>query len=260
MNPLEAKIELEIDRICSFIRKQVVDAGAKGVVLGLSGGIDSSVTAVLCKRALGAKRVTGVLMFEQKPHNPDDRRDAITLARKLGIRTLELNITPVIRAVTSMLDSTRLKPSRLTLGNIKARTRMVSLYAIANEQNLLVAGTGDKSEILVGYYTKYGDGGVDFLPIGHLLKTEVRTLGAVLRLPYRIISKPSSPNLWRNQRASEDLPADYDVLDLILTLMYDMRKSKLEIQKITGVSSALLNKIIRLNRLSVHKRNLPPIP
>ena len=99
-----------------------------------------------------------------------------------------------------------------------------------------MAGTADKSQLLVGYYTKYGDGGVDFLPIGHLLKTEVRTLGAALRLPYSIISKPSSPNLWRGQKASEDLPADYDVLDRILTLLYDLRKSKSEIQKMTGAS------------------------
>lgn len=257
---LESNIDHEISKICSFVRKKVRDAHAKGVVLGISGGIDSAVTAALCKTALGAKRVTGVLMFEEDPSNSIDRADAISLVKMLGINTIEMNLTPVIRAISDSLTSSGLKISRLTLANIKARTRMVSLYAIANQRNLLVAGTGDRSEILVGYFTKYGDGGVDFLPIGHLLKTEVRTLGSNFRLPYQIVTKPSSPNLWPGQKASEELPADYDMLDRVITLLYDKHASKSQIQKMTGASASLLNDVEKLHEKSFHKRMPPPVP
>lgn len=233
-------------------------AHAKGVVLGISGGIDSAVTATLCRRALGAKRVTGVLMFEEGPNNAMDRKDAIFLTSKLGIRSVELNITPILNTIKDTLWSARLKVSRLTEANIKARIRMVNLYAIANEKNLLVAGTGDRSEILVGYYTKYGDGGVDFLPIGHLFKTEVRSLATIMRIPYEIVTKPSSPNLWPGQKAAEDLPADYDLLDRILTMLYDNNKSSQEIRNETGASQIVVNKVLKLNKTSTHKRLAPP--
>lgn len=254
------KIDREIDRICAFIRRQVRDAHAKGVVLGLSGGIDSAVTAALCKKALGADRVTGVLMFDQNQHNVQDHADAISVAKKLGIRTLELKITPIISAISRILISRDLKISRIILANIKARSRMILLYAVANERKLLVAGTGDRSELLLGYFTKYGDGGVDFLPIGHLFKTEVRTLGTRLRLPFEIVAKPSSPNLWPGQKATDELPADYDVLDRILTVIYDKGESKNLIRKRAGASETLVNEIVRLYKISTHKRNVPPKP
>lgn len=260
MKDLKLKIDREIDKICKFIRTEVSAARAKGVVLGISGGIDSAVTAALCKKALGTDRVTGVLMFEQSPRNVQDRDDAISLANKLGIRILELNVTPIIRAISNNLNSCGLKVSRLTLANIKARTRMITLYAIANERKLLVAGTGDRSEILVGYFTKHGDGGVDLLPIGHLFKTEVRMLGSRLRLPYEIITKPSSPNLWPGQRASEELPADFDVLDRVLTLLYDKHATRSQINRMTGASASVVNEIVRLHDNSTHKRAAPPIP
>ena len=137
---------------------------------------------------------------------------------------------------------------------------MVILYALANERNLLVAGTGDRSESLLGYFTKYGDGGVDILPIGHLYKTEVRALGSELKLPYAIVTKPSSPNLWPGHRAVEELPADYDVLDRVLTLLYDSRKSLQQISSQTGISRSVIREVIKMNEQSKHKRELPPVP
>jgi NAD+ synthase len=158
-----------------------------------------------------------------------------------------------------VLHSRKCRTSRLTLANIKARVRMVTLYAIANERKLLVAGTGDRSESLVGYFTKFGDGGVDILPIGHLYKTEVRALGTALRLPFDIVTKPSSPNLWPGHKASQELPADYDLLDKVLTLRFDSKKTFSEIEKKTGASKKLISEVISLNAVSGHKRRMPPI-
>ena len=230
-----------------------------GVVVGMSGGIDSALTATLCVRALSSKRVLGVLLFEDVARKTRDFLDAKRMADLLRIKTVDISITDTVEAIVNSLKASGCKISRLTLANIKARTRMVILYALANERRLLVAGTGDRSESLVGYFTKYGDGGADILPIGHLYKTEVRSLGTYLRIPYEIVSKPSSPNLWTGHKASEELPADYDVLDKVLTLLFDSKKTFRQIKKQTGVSEQLMRDVVKLNKRSCHKRLLPPL-
>ena len=247
----------EIARISSFIRKQIDDSHAKGIVVGISGGIDSAVVASLCRKALGSSKVVGVFLFEERSRNSQDFTDARLLAKNLEIKTLDLCITPVVDSFLKLLKSNGCSVSRLTLANIKARTRMVLLYAIANQRHLLVAGTGDRSENLVGYYTKYGDGGVDFLPIGHLYKTEVRALGTALRIPYNIVAKPSSPNLWPGHKARHELPADYDLLDRILTLIFDSKEGPKEIKKKMGAREDLVRRVIKLNTDSKHKRQTP---
>lgn len=230
-----------------------------GVIVGMSGGIDSAVTATLCVRAVSAKRVLGVFLFEDVARKTRDFLDAKRMADQLQIKTVDISITDFVEAIVNSLKASRCKISRLTLANIKARTRMVILYALANERKLLVAGTGDRSESLVGYFTKYGDGGVDILPIGHLYKTEVRSLGTYLRMPYEIVTKPSSPNLWPGHIASEELPADYDVLDKVMTLLFDSKKTFRQIKKQTGVSEQLIRDVVELNERSSHKRLLPPL-
>ena len=199
----------------------------------------------------------GVFLFEERSRKSQDLLDARAVAKNLGIKTLDLCITPVVDAFLQLLKSNRCRVSRLTLANIKARTRMVVLYALANERNLLVAGTGDRSESLVGYFTKYGDGGVDILPIGHLYKTEVRALGSALRVPYNVVIKPSSPNLWPGHKAAHELPADYDLLDKVLTMIFDSNKKPREIRKQTGASDDIVREVIKLNTASEHKRQLP---
>ena len=246
----------EISRISSFIRRQVSDSHTNGVVVGISGGIDSAVVAALCSLALGPGRVLGVYLFEERARSSQDYKDATLLAKRLKISTLDYCITPIIDAISKTLKSKKQNLSRLSSANVKARTRMILLYALANERNLLVAGTGDRSEELLGYFTKYGDGGVDFLPIGHLYKTEVRALGTALRIPYNIVAKPSSPNLWPGQKATHELPADYDVLDKVLTLLYDSKLTPGQVKK-TGVSESLVRQVIKLNTASEHKRHLP---
>jgi NAD+ synthase len=249
----------EISRIAYFIKEQVRVSRTHGLVVGISGGIDSAVTAALCKKAVGAKRILGVFLFEDNARKSQDHKDAKRVARELGIRTLDIPITQIVNATAKVLQSRKCKTSRLTLANIKARVRMIILYAIANEGKLLVAGTGDRSESLIGYFTKFGDGGVDLLPIGHLYKTEVRALGTALRLPYDIVTKPSSPNLWPGHKASEELPADYDLLDKILTLKFDSKKTFSEIGKKTGASKTLISEVVGLNVASNHKRRMPPV-
>ncbi|HKW05083.1 MAG TPA: NAD+ synthase [Nitrososphaerales archaeon] len=246
-------------RIVKFLKERLKTSGAKGIVIGISGGIDSAVTCVLAIRALGFKKVTGLLMFEDGFENSADYMDARELTLKFGLKTIEIGITPIIKAFSQGLGLTGLKISKIGLANIKARIRMTLLYAVANQRRLIVAGTGDRSEELVGYFTKYGDGGVDIMPIAHLYKTEIRQLAKGLDIPSRIIEKPSTPNLWENHKASDELPADYPILDNILKLLFDQQRVEAEITRVTGISPSTVRKVLNLHNRSKHKREYPPM-
>jgi NAD+ synthase len=168
------------NEILDFIRETVREAKAKGLVVGLSGGVDSSVTATLSARALGGKKVLGILMpLEFTP--PQDTDDAKELADWLGIRTEYIEIQSICEEFFEKLNRGEENPDqRIPMANVRARVRMIVLYYYANLNNYLVIGTGDRSEGLIGYFTKYGDGGVDFEPIAHLYKTQVRELAKYL--------------------------------------------------------------------------------
>src|SRR2546425_7033934 len=254
---------LEIDRsaalseIVGFVSKVFENSRAKGVVVGLSGGVDSSVVASICVGAIGPEKVTGLLLFEKKIMEGTDSKDAKELARKLKIETLEF---PIDEVFDSFLASFPVKTKdRVTAGNLKARIRMASLYFIANAENLLVAGTGDRSEDLIGYFTKYGDGGVDFLPIAHLYKTQVKSLGWYLGLPSQILNKPSSPNLWEGHKATDEIPLDYNLLDLALVSLFDLKMQPKEAAIALGIDAEKLEEIHRLYNASAHKRTYPPM-
>ena len=254
---------LEIDRsaalseIVRFVSNVFASSRAKGIVVGLSGGIDSAVVASICVKAIGPERVTGLLLFEKKTMEGADSRDAKELARKLKIETLEF---PIDEAFDSFLDKFPVKTrDRVTIGNLKARIRMASLYFIANAKNLLVAGTGDRSEDLIGYFTKYGDGGVDFLPIAHLYKTQVKGLGRHLGLPSQILNKPSSPNLWEGHKATDEIPLDYNILDLALVSLLDLKMQPKEAAGVLEIDVEKLEEILRLYEASAHKRTYPPM-
>ncbi len=262
---------LEISRITSFIETEVERVGSNGVVVGISGGVDSAVTAALCKNALSSKRMLGLLLFEDSQRDSDDMRDAKAVASSLRIKTCDMSISPILKAYEQVLGSWGFETSKITSANIKARSRMVLLYSLANQKRLMVAGTGDRSEILLGYFTKFGDGAADIFPIAHLYKTEVRAIAKQLGLPSQIASKPSTPNLWDGQRAKDDLPADYPLLDKILTLLYDHSVDSDEVSKILGISPAVATEVARILRIpssvvrevsqlhanSNHKRELP---
>ena len=172
-----ATVEREI---LQFIRKIAADSGSKGAVIGLSGGIDSSVVGALLVRALGKEKVIGIMM--PASHTPkQDNDDARLLAKTWGIRTYEVGIDPVFSAFEKALPKEG--ENRIAYANVKARIRMIINYYVANSHGMLVAGTGDKSEDEIGFFSKFGDGGVDFLPIAHLYKTQVRELGHTLDCP-----------------------------------------------------------------------------
>jgi len=244
----------EADRISGFIRGIVNGARAGGVVLGLSGGIDSAVVGALCVKALGKESVLVLLM--PSDHTPRrDLEDARLLSGTWGVRKEEV---PISRIVEEITGSTEAEGTRMAKANVQARVRMALLYYRANSLGYLVAGTGDRSEELLGYFTKWGDGGVDFLPIAHLYKTQVRTLGEFLGLPEGVVKKPASPQLWPGQKATDEIPADYDRLDLALHYLYDLKVKPAQAAVRARVPLGVVKRVIEMHAKTEHKRNLPP--
>ena len=259
---LERLLKIDYDyvvrRITDFIRTYVKDGGAKGAVVGLSGGVDSSVTATLLVKALGSSNVVGLIM-PYKTTPPEDVSDAWSLARMLGIRAIQVDISALRDAFSKAIPFFD-EGARVANGNVLARLRMIILYYFANLNNYMVAGTGDKSEILIGYFTKYGDGGVDFLPIGDLYKTQVRALAKYLGLPDNIAYKPSSPRLWEGQTAEGELGLRYEDIDVILHALVDLRMNVDEAAEATGKPIEVVKLVWDRVRSSEHKRKTPPIP
>ncbi len=247
-----------INKITKFIKEKVKEAKANGVVIGLSGGIDSSVTAYLCVKALGKDKVLGIIMPE-KNTNPKDVEHAKIVAENLGIKYIISDITDILKAFGAGGYVPTREFDKIADGNLKARIRMCILYYFANKYNLLVAGTSNKSEIYVGYGTKYGDTACDIRPIGNLFKTEVRELAKYLGVPKEIIEKPPSAGLWEGQTDEEELGVKYETLDKILKL-YEEGKSAEDISKELGISLEVVNHVFNLIKKSEHKRTLPPTP
>jgi len=248
------RVEEEIAR---FIVAVVSESKADGVVLGLSGGVDSSVVAALCAKALGKERVLGLLM--PAAFTPtEDQADAKAIAEDLGIRTCLIPLSQIIDKFLETIPLTA--KNRVAVGNVLARMRMVVSYFFANSLNYLVAGTGDRSEFMIGYFTKHGDGGADFLPIGHLYKTQVRELAKHLGLPSRIVDKPASPQLWNGQRATDEIPVDYSILDVILYELFDAKANANDIVKQPGIRPEVVEAVQQRFERSRHKRTTSPMP
>ena len=191
-----------------WLRDQVSSANAKGIVLGLSGGIDSSVLAALGREALGRDSVLGVIM---PCHSiPDDEADARLLAQALDVKFERVDLSGVFDALCAGVTGAL---SSLTKSNMKARLRMVTLYAFAQSRNLLVCGTSNRSEYETGYFTKYGDSGVDLMPLAGFLKRDIRAMAKLLNVPERIITKAPSAGLYEGQTDEGDMGFTYEVLD-----------------------------------------------
>jgi len=250
-------VEKTVEKLTHFIKNVVKKAGARGVVVGLSGGIDSSVVATLCVKALGRDKVLGVIMPE-RDSDPKDIEHAKMIAEKLGIRYIISDITDILRAFGAGGYIPTREFDKIADGNLKARIRMCILYYFANRRKLLVAGTSNKSELYMGYGTKYGDLSSDFLVIGNLFKTEVevRELAKYLGIPQEIINKPPSAGLWKGQRDEEELGITYEVLDRILERI-EKGEDKEKISKNLNVPLFQVEEI--LNRIEANRHKLGPI-
>ena len=197
--------------IIDFIRNEVTTANSQGVVLGLSGGIDSSVALYLATKALGNTRVLGLILPDKKVSQQNDIDDAIELSQKVGINYHIIDITEIKQ---KYID--RLPKEKISIGNLTARIRMNFIYYYANIEHKLVLGTSDKSELMIGYFTKFGDGAADILPLADIYKTELRKLAKYLNLPKKILLKKSSPSLWKDQTAEDEIGMEYEKIDTIL--------------------------------------------
>ncbi|RLE39923.1 NAD(+) synthetase [Candidatus Woesearchaeota archaeon] len=240
--------------ISMFLQHHIELAGAKGVVVGMSGGLDSSVIAKLAVDALGPDKVLAVLMPESS--TPDENMaDARQMAEEWGIEVLDYNILPLVESFSDTLDIDNPE----SLGNVKSRSRMMILYHLARERKLLVLGTSNKSEFLTGYFTKWGDGASDICPLGDLYKTQVRKLAARIGVPEKIIERVPSGDLWEGQTDEEELRIDYETLDRIL-LGIELGMSDIDIIKSAEVPPGQVRHVRILVAKSVHKRRLGLIP
>jgi len=249
------ELEHNIDMICDFIVKQVSGAGFKKILVGLSGGIDSAVTAALGVKALGKENVTGIMMPYRKSH-PDSLDHAELVADKLGIDSRVVDISPMVDAYFDLYEN---DADQLRRGNRMARERMCILYDLSAKYKALVAGTGNRSELLIGYCTQYGDNACAFEPIGHLYKTEVKEIASLLGIPEVIINKNPTADLWEAQTDEAEMGISYSRLDMILHEMLDLHKEDTELKK-DGISQIELDKVKKMIRNSEFKRNLPPLP
>jgi NAD+ synthase len=249
INPKDATIIIK-----EFIKTYVASSGCRSVVVGLSGGVDSAVCAILCKKALGASNVQCIFLPDETTPTLD-RKHVTLLVKTFHIHCKEIEITPFVKAFHDALQQKK----KMTLANIKPRVRMILLYEYTNETNSLVCGTSNKSEILVGYFTKYGDGGVDFQPLGDLYKTQIYQLARYLRIPAPIIRKPPTAGLWVGQTDEKELRMSYQTLDQILYGL-ELKIDDRELQKIAHTTQAQIQRIRMMRVNSQHKRRTPLIP
>jgi NAD+ synthase len=246
--------------IVEWLRERLAESGAIGFVVGLSGGVDSAVVARLCQMAAPANLV-GVIM----PCHGDrqDEADARLVASTFEMPTVRIDLAPsydvLIADLHGVVATLRAEQgaaapptddlrARVPDANVKPRLRMTALYFVANTLNYLVAGTGNRSELAIGYFTKYGDGGVDLLPIGDLLKSDVLTAARELGVPASIVEKTPSAGLWPGQSDEAEMGFGYAALEKHLTKGPE------------AVAPALAMRIERLIRRTEHKRTLPPTP
>jgi NAD+ synthase len=238
------------DKIEKFIESQIEKNQSKGIILGLSGGIDSAVLAYICKRKLKDKTLA-IIMPDTTTTPDSETEDAIKIISTIGIKHKLIDIKPIVNEYSMYLQ-----PNEKAKGNLRARVRTNILYYYANIENYLVLGSSDKSEHLIGYFTKFGDGASDLTPIVSLYKLQVRGIAKYLGIPENIILKKSSPHLWKDHEAEKELGIQYEEVDSILYCLFEKKLSVQETVEITKIDKMTVEKIYELNINSEHKRLL----
>ncbi len=237
-----------IETIENFLSEKIEEVHAEGIILGLSGGIDSAVLAYLCKRKLKDKTLA-IVMPDTSITPEIETEDALKMIALTGIEYKLIDINPIVKEYSMYLE-----PNERAKGNLRARVRTNILYYYANAKNYLVLGSSDKSEYLIGYFTKHGDGASDITPIISLYKLQVREIAKQLGVPENVISKKSSPHLWKGHEAENELGVSYEEVDSILYCLFDKKLSVDETEKLLGIEKSIIQKIQKLNTNSEHKR------
>ena len=242
--------------IVEFIQNKVSKANAEGLVVGLSGGIDSTLAAYLACEAVGKDKVFGIIMPSTTTPT-EDKLHGIDIAQGLGIDYTEIGIDTILN---EYLAVSQLDEDKLAIGNLKARIRMSIIYYFANHKNYLVCGTGNKSEILIGYFTKHGDGACDLEPIGDLYKTDVFELAKFMDVPKEIVEKPPRAGLWNNQTDEDEIGMSYELLDNILYLLFEKEEKSEDIAEKLDISVDDVDMITDKVNRNRHKSKVPESP
>lgn len=251
---LEVDVDGALEAVTSFVSRSVEEAGAESAVVGVSGGLDSATTLHVAARALGPDRVQAVFM--PGPTSPsEDEQLARAAADAAGVELATVAIEPGLEGLTGELDVGLDATAR---GNLQARLRMCVLYAYANARQGLVLGTGNRSELLTGYFTKHGDGAADLLPIGDLYKTQARRVAEELGVPEAILERPPTAGLWEGQTDEDELGLPYAQLDVVLAGL-EREAGDEAIAKEADVDTETIAEIRERVAGSQHKRATPPV-
>ncbi|MBV0902161.1 NAD+ synthase [Haloarcula salina] len=254
----EAELEAHREHITDFIAGQLDAAGVETAVIGLSGGIDSTLTSHLAVEALGEDAVHGLVM-PSEVNREDNMSDAERVADDLlGIEYDVIEINPLVDAFLDAYPEA--EGDQLAVGNLRVRCRAVLNYLVGNHEGALVLGTGNRSEAAVGYYTKYGDGAVDCHPIATLYKQQVRQLASHIGVPDDLAEKTASAEMWSGQTDADEMGMDYDTLDSVLALHIDGGMPAAATADHIGVSQEVVDTVREMHDSSAHKRAMPPGP
>jgi NAD+ synthase len=257
LQKLSINCENTTKNVLKFIQNQVHNSGFDGVVVNISGGIDSAVTLHLAVMALGPENVTAITIPERDVTPESDITDVILHCEQLNLTCNTVDITEILRVIRNIMPKYDVT-DRITIGNIRSRLRMIIAYHHANTERRLVLGTSNKTELLTGFFTKHGDGGVDLMPLGDLWKYNIKELANYLEIPENIIKKPPSPGFYKGHTDEDELGMSYDNIDLIL-FGYNKGLTIAEIVEETGIPIDEVKRILRRVKANQHKRRLPLI-